>query len=107
MFFVDLKETKVNLVTAAVFAAFPTGSVQSTHLTQTVVFYLNLNANTNTNTNTNVNTNTNTNTNTNVITNTNIFVLPEGGKQSPLTGHSTESGPWDREREIEYKVEKI
>ena len=64
MFFVDLKETKVNLVTAAVFAAFPTGSVQSTHLTQTVVFYLNLNANTNTNTNTNVNTNTNTNTNT-------------------------------------------
>ena len=60
MFFVDLKETKVNLVTAAVFAALPTGSVQSTHLTQTVVFYLNLNANTNTNTNVNTNTNTNT-----------------------------------------------
>ena len=33
---VDLKEMKVNLVTAA-FAALPMGSVQSTHHTQSVV----------------------------------------------------------------------
>ena len=47
---VDLKEMKVNLVTAA-FAALPMGSVQSTHHTQSVV--LDNPANTNTRINTN------------------------------------------------------
>ena len=47
---VDLKEMKVNLVTAA-FAALPMGSVQSTHHTQSVVLDNPANSNTSINTN--------------------------------------------------------